>query len=374
MSGAQGTANSRGSGRLVQAAEWLTRLRDPVALTAEELTSWEKFINSPENNAAFEAVQRVAGVLPTLARPPLPSAAAIAEDDYDGTVPLRRWKAQQASKINRRSPSRRARWKGGWSLSAGTVGFVLLCALVVSLVLHIWPARAQTFETLAAENRVVTLKDGSQITLGAKTALEVQFAHGQRQVRLHRGEALFSVAHDRSHPFIVFAGAGSVTAVGTEFNVWRTLDRTTVTVTDGAVDVKTALAPSASPLARSVEAVLRVRKGQELAYEEDGHSTAVKAADIAAATAWREGRLVYRHTPLKYVVSDVNRYFQQQLVIADAALGELQFTGAVPQNLRATEFAHALESIFQLQAVQMNGQVVLRAIAAPEPKQTGVKS
>jgi len=105
-----------------------------------------------------------------------------------------------------------------------------------------------------------------------------------------------------------------------------------------------------------------VGKGQRLSYQENGESTAVEVTDLSTATAWREGRLVYRHMPLKYVISDVNRYFRQQFVVGDQVVGELPFSGAVLQNQAPSEFLHALKAIFPIETVQTeSGAIVIRS-------------
>jgi len=374
MSGVEG-AVQRSEGRFGEAAKWLTRLRDSTEMSRAELQSWQAFIASPKNHEAFGSLQRIANVLTGISRPALPSWEEVGQDTYDGAVSVQLWREQQALKAKQIIKLWRPGWLTGWLVGVATAGLGALLILGAWFSVHVWlSSKPQTYQTAAAEHLIVSLKDGSKITLGAKTKLHVQFTAGQRQIHLHRGEAIFSVAHNAKYPFVVFAGSGSVTAVGTEFNVWRDLDRTTITVTEGAVDVRPlSAAQTLSAAATAPTRAARVEKGEEVSYQEGGHSSAVTAADVSAATAWREGRFVYRHTPLKYVISDVNRYFRDQLVLGDSAAGELQFSGAVPQSLTAGEFARALQSIFQLEATEAKGRIVIR-MRAPDPnKQSAVK-
>jgi transmembrane sensor len=373
MSPAQGTADVA-RGRLLEAAEWLTRLRELEELSSADLRAWQQFIASPENRQAFETMQRIASATVTLARPPLPSAAELSDDTYDGTVSVSRWQTQRALREYDGPATQRRTWRSRWMLSAAAVAFLLVLALTV-LPFH-WISAPQAFRTQPGEHRVLTLKDGSTVALGAKTVIEVQYDGGRREVRLQQGEALFTVAHDRSHPFVVQVGGGTVTAVGTEFNVWSNLDRTTVTVTEGAVDVKPVQLSQASESAASkLGAASRVHKGQEVTYDEEGRRTQVQPADVASATAWRDGRLVYRHVPLKYVISDVNRYFHQQLKLEDPKVGELEFSGAVPQGLSAIDFARALERIFPLESIELDDRsIVIRRRTSTADKEPLVKS
>src|SRR3546814_2068180 len=53
-------------------------------------------------------------------------------------------------------------------------------------------------------------------------------------IEFRQGRAMFDVAHDASRPFVVDAGLGTVTALGTRFQVQRNEDRVSVTLLEGA--------------------------------------------------------------------------------------------------------------------------------------------
>jgi ferric-dicitrate binding protein FerR (iron transport regulator) len=53
----------------------------------------------------------------------------------------------------------------------------------------------------------------------------------------------------------------------------------------------------------------------------------VHGADIAALTAWVQGRLVFEDTPFRDVVRDLERAFALKVTVADAALLDRRVTG-----------------------------------------------
>lgn len=83
------------------------------------------------------------------------------------------------------------------------------------------------------------LSDGTRVHANAESRLTypVSFTGNKREVYL-TGEALFEVAKDTLHPFIVHTPYGIVEVVGTRFNV-NTYEKnqTTVTLEEGAVKV-----------------------------------------------------------------------------------------------------------------------------------------
>jgi transmembrane sensor len=50
---------------------------------------------------------------------------------------------------------------------------------------------------------------------------------------------------------------------------------------------------------------------------------------VASITAWREGRLIYRGTPLAQVVKDLNRYMVDAVRIGDDTLSDMRVTAVI---------------------------------------------
>ena len=88
-----------------------------------------------------------------------------------------------------------------------------------------------------AEVREIHLSDGSEVTLGARSSLEVAFRLHERRVALTSGLAFFSVSKNPSRPFIVLVGDKEVRVVGTKFEVRRDPAGMRVSVVEGTVEV-----------------------------------------------------------------------------------------------------------------------------------------
>jgi transmembrane sensor len=341
-------------------------------LSSEQLKAWRDFIASAQNRKAFGKVQRVARSLDTLGTLPRPSAGELAKDDYDGSVPITEWNSRHVSPVYGKRPKF---WSRGWLVSAAAVlaGCVVAASLWFALSAHFAPA-SLTYTTKAAEHRVIALPDASKLELGARTSVEIEYTARRRLLRLKSGEALFTVAHDRARPFVVVAGGRTITAVGTAFNIWRELDRTVVTVTEGTIDVAPVVSTSAAVANQApAQRPARVTHGQKVTYVEHAPDASIEIADLGSETAWRDGRLVYHQVPLKYVISDVNRYFSEQFEIGDLSIGELRFSGAVLQTQSPGEFLRALASIFPIEAVKSDsGRILLRSRAAIPAREPGV--
>jgi transmembrane sensor len=198
----------------------------------------------------------------------------------------------------------------------------------------------------------VPLSDGSIIQLGARTSVSVTMSEHFRTVVLNSGEALFIVAHDTSRPFNVMAGNGTITAVGTAFNVRRREDdHVVVTVTEGTVRI-TPAATNAKHVPRDARQVsvsalpMRLERGHEVTYGADGTFSEERQAGDSSVT-WRYGRLNFRQEPLRNVIPDINRYSHRPIVLGDRAAGDLLFTGTVFER-DVDEWIENLESVYPL--------------------------
>jgi ferric-dicitrate binding protein FerR (iron transport regulator) len=329
-----------------EAAAWHTRWRDSEAgLSPEDVDRWADWSKVPENKAAYDAVEFVSGALHLLKPPPLPTPEELAADDSDGS--LSAWQAAAAHVLERRPV---VRWRRGvfFAMAAATVA---VSFFPVMRWLNLYgPQPVHVVSTAAGELKQITLTDGSKVTLGAKTEIAVQYGQCRRTILLNSGEALFDVAHDPQCPFIVIAGDGAITAVGTEFSVRRTLDRVTVQVAEGAVNVqpRDALATVQWPKDSDVPNIswpdAKLAQGQEVTYRGNQSRTPVESEDSRVATEWLDGRREYHHEPLSYLIADINRYVEEPIEM-DPEVGDLQFSGLVYESQVKT-FLQDLEIIF----------------------------
>lgn len=173
--------------------------------------------------------------------------------------------------------------------------------------------------TARGQRRTEILPDGTRLDLNTHSSLTFRVSNGKRVVELLHGDVMFDVAHDSEHPFYVITAVGRVKVLGTQFNVRmeKPLD-ILVAVESGIVSVRA----EATPVARSV----KLMPSMSTHITAQGVSTP-QHADVAELTAWRQGKVVFRNRPLASVVSEMNRYLSEPLVIADPRLERLPVAG-----------------------------------------------
>src|SRR6185312_4234054 len=118
------------------------------------------------------------------------------------------------------------------------------CVVAAGAILFWQWYRADAFQTGFGERRVVTLSDGSQITLDSRSEVTVRYTAAARTLTLVRGQARFDVAHDVGRPFTVTALGHKVVATGTAFDVDLLGPKLLVTLLNGHVVVVPQSAPT----------------------------------------------------------------------------------------------------------------------------------
>lgn len=172
--------------------------------------------------------------------------------------------------------------------------------------------------TGVGEQRTVLLDDGSLVFLDGGTALSVDMDARERRLRIHGGEAVFTVAHDAARPFIVAAGSGWTRAIGTVFDVDVRPGEVVVTVVEGAVGISTEAAPS-SPVTATAD--------QQVRYRASSRPSVPETIDAEVETAWRRGKLIFDRRPLGDVVAQLGRHRNGRIVIVSDQLRSLEVTG-----------------------------------------------
>ncbi|MFN3627431.1 MAG: FecR family protein [Parvibaculum sp.] len=172
------------------------------------------------------------------------------------------------------------------------------------------------------EIREVRLKDGSRVTLDTDSLVLANYSEARRDVHLIRGRARFVVTHDQ-RPFIVAAGDGTITALGTVFDVAvERDDRVVVQLLNGAVDVRV------QGDATWTERPMRLTPGQQLVFRTDKASAPLKVTSSPIADRqWPVGVREYDVVRLADLVAEANRYATGLVLVASADVRDTKVSG-----------------------------------------------
>jgi ferric-dicitrate binding protein FerR (iron transport regulator) len=287
----------------------LDELRQVWALTGRLPAGWNV-------NAAWDALvarRRAADVSGDRARTALRVVPS-------RPIPVRRWSAARPA--------------------AARIAAGLLLALAGGAVWRVagrpeGPPPATVVATVAGQRTTLVLGDGSRVVLAPASRLRhpPDFGAHERNVYLE-GEAYFTVTHDTTRPFRVYAAGAVAEDLGTEFAVraYPGDPHVRVVVAGGAVELRAA---AASPSGGTV-----LTRGQRGRLAPDGTVAVTDGVALDEYTGWTEGRLAFRDTPLAEVLADLNRWHDVRFDLADSALATRGLTASfssasLPDALRA---------------------------------------
>ncbi len=219
--------------------------------------------------------------------------------------------------VRRRTPARKA-----WLIGAPAVAASLFAAFFFIAPMQDGPTQIERFATVRGETRDISLPDGTTVTLNTDTVLTFSADDDGRYATLERGEVFFDVAREESRPFTVDAGDAHATVLGTSFTIRKKQAESVICVISGVVAVRsTADIPDADGV--------RLGAGQQIVVASTGDVSGINNFDTDIAATWRHGYLYFDKTPLTRVVADLNRYFDPQIELGDAALGDAPVSGRV---------------------------------------------
>jgi transmembrane sensor len=342
-----------------EACEWFVESRagDLDDAGRRRFDLWTR--KSPEHMAAYleiAAIWNEGSTLDSDLKWDAQTLVAQAAADTTNVVPLaRRSRADDSGEALSEKPSTLGRLKlevdqksrsrtlsPKWIRAAASIAAV---GLMVGTLIWYQSFRMPIYATTFGEERSITLSDGSIIDINSHSKIRVRYSAHERDVDLLEGEALFHVAKNPGRPFFVSNATTQVRAVGTEFDVYKKLGSTVVTVVEGRVavllrsenstgetaDLTEVKAPSRDKLderkpRNNGSAPIFLSAGEQVVLT----PVAMQKADhpnIAIATAWTQRQLAFESASLSEVAEEFNRYNQRQLVIEDPSLYDFHISG-----------------------------------------------
>ena len=303
-----------------EALRWAALTGDPDFTDWDGFTAWLEA--DAAHGAAYDSVQFAlddAAAMVAVQERPESSAPLAANDDEPLT----------------RSMPRRA-----W------FGTAIAATLVLVVTVTFWPApqNEQLYVTSAGQSRRIALDDGSMIELGGGSRLAVVEGDA-RQARLDAGQALFTIRHDASDPFVLMVGKERLVDAGTVFDVRIRREGLDLAVAEGAVIVN----PDRQGL--------RVDAGERAVGSASGYR--LSAVDPGEVGEWSRGRITFRNADAAEIAAELARATGVAFAAAPGG-SDVRLSGSIAlDEVRADP--RAVGPLLGLSVRQDNGQWIIAA-------------
>lgn len=227
-------------------------------------------------------------------------------------------------------------------LSVGTVTYFAYHSILFSYY-------TADLKTNTGEMQSFTLDDGSKVTLGARSAINLNFKTDQRQIDLIQGDIYIDVAKDPNRPLIIHTPQADYKALGTRFIVYQYPKHSVLNMLHSKVE---ATALQSNHLSKVVQ------QGENITAASQGLSQ-ISDIDIAAtAFAWQKQQILANDLPLSDLLTRLGRYHHQYLIFNRASLEQYKVSGVInsQQDLEKTLALLAMQYPLKIKKI---GQYVI---------------
>jgi transmembrane sensor len=197
--------------------------------------------------------------------------------------------------------------------------------------------------------KVITLPDGSRLTLDARSRVTATFSSDRRSLQLLDGRAFFDVRHDAARPFSVRVRGLDVVDIGTRFDVRLAAREVRLTLVEGRLAVSTAKGGS-KPLLMS--------GGQQLVAPDNG-TPELSRSNVDEALQWQQGFATFNNETLVDAAAQLNRYPGDRLVVRDPRVATLRVSGMFKTG-NPERFGRTLEQIYPVRVVKNGNDLEIR--------------
>lgn len=194
------------------------------------------------------------------------------------------------------------------------------------------PVVYNTLTTPRGGKYQLDLPDGTRVWLDAASSITypVAFRGPDRTVEI-TGQAYLEVVHDPRHPFHVRVGGAEITDIGTSFNINAYADEPAerFTLLEGGIRVKI----------NGRESMLR--PGEQLALS-NGTQNIYSDVDTAAVMAWKNGQFQLKGTDIQSLMRQIGRWYDVDIVFKGPA-PDRHFGGSISRNVDLSTVLAALQ-------------------------------
>lgn len=184
-------------------------------------------------------------------------------------------------------------------------------------------------QTQFGEKKVLSLSDGSTITLNSNSSLKYSLDVRENLIEFWlKGEAYFEIFSDEDRKFDlykVFTEDGLVQVTGTVFNVNTYQDGTEVVLEEGEVWVEVGGFETSGM-------DYRMKPGEWVNFTHKDEFIEMNDVDPELFTSWTQDKLMFDQTSLAEIAGRIENIYGVQFIIADDELKQMEISGSIPND------------------------------------------
>lgn len=310
----------------LKAAFYLSCISDGFSSSKEE-SEFNEWIKKSEHKKIFESLKSIQNSYSNIS---LDTKSKIS--------------AQVHSELKRESVFRKLKV---YSIAAAMVFIIAIGAFQVDDYMNF--IQKQNYSTQMASKNI-TLPDGSNLILDAKTLISTKFFEDKRVVSLESGRVFFDVKRNIKRPFIINTKAIQIKVLGTSFEVKENKNNLEVNVISGLVSIS-------KINNNSVTEITKLSKGKQILFDKIANNFHIDKVDIQSIASWKDGMLHFKNNTLKEVVQEFKKYKNLDVVI-QKDIEELSISGLFSID-NFDNFLYAIGEIYSLKSTKKGKRIFI---------------
>lgn len=200
---------------------------------------------------------------------------------------------------------------------------------------------------------MIMLEDSTKVWLNAESQLiyPESFSENERRVKI-KGEAYFQVAKDKKRPFYVESSGITIRVYGTEFNINAYSEEKEIytTLVSGSISLQRA---------NESKSELILTPGHQAIYNKDNKITSVKTVNTEAITSWHNGRFVFEEQTLEQIMKTLARWYNFEYEFKNNEIRRTVFKGSAPRYGNLSEVLSILEKSGGIKFQTRNNKIII---------------
>ncbi len=213
--------------------------------------------------------------------------------------------------------------------------------------------RINNLTTPRGSEFMIMLEDSTKVWLNAESQLiyPETFGGNERRVEI-KGEAYFQVAKDKTRPFYVKSPGSVIRVYGTEFNINAYSEEKEVytTLVSGRISLQHG---------SESKSELILTPGHQAIYNKDSRITSVKTVNTETITSWHNGRFVFEEQTLEQIMKTLARWYDFEYEFDNENIRKTVFKGSAPRYADLSEVLGILEKSGGLEFKAKNDKIII---------------
>ncbi|WP_159023086.1 FecR family protein [Formosa sp. L2A11] len=190
------------------------------------------------------------------------------------------------------------------------------------------------------------LPDGSSVVLNAGSTLKYNNKFSDVRSVLLDGEAFFEVVKDHGNEFIVHTKEIDVKVLGTSFSVFSSIDKQSVSLETGKVNV----------LLKKTKDKFNLLPKEQLIWNIKSNEISKKNYNPENTLSWKDDILFLDNLPFSKAIHKINKFYGVEFIIEGDAIKKQRITGSF-KDQGLDEFISTLEYITNVKVTKYKDKV-----------------